>query len=319
MHAAVVSSFDRPPSYEVVPDPVATNDDESVVEVLAAGLHPRVRSGANGSHYSSTGRLPLVPGVDAVGRTPAGDLVYFVAGDDVGGTMAERAVADGRRSVLLPADADPVSVAGGMNPAMSSWVALRCRVDFEPGQHVLVLGATGNAGQMAVQVATRLGAGRIVGAGRDAERLDALVSLGADNALSLNGEPGEIDERLGAACADIDVVIDYLWGPPAADAMRSLVRHRADRAHPLTWVQVGAVAGPDITLSSEILRAADFRVLGSGQGSVSTADIVSELSALAVEITNGVLFVDAFPARLADVESAWTHGAPPGRRLVLIP
>ena len=319
MHAAVVRSFDRPPSYEFVPDPVATTDDEMVVEILAAGLHPRVRSGANGTHYSSSGRLPLVPGVDAVGRTPAGELVYFVASDDVAGTMAERALVDRRRSVVLAADADPVAVAGGMNPAMSSWVALRRRVDFRPGQSVLVLGATGNAGQMAVQIAKHLGADRVVGAGRDAERLGTLVGLGADTAVSLSGARGEVDARLAAACTDIDVVIDYLWGEPAEHAMRSLVGHRADRAHQLDWVQVGAVAGPDITLSSEILRGANLRVLGSGQGSVSTAGIVSELSAIATEITNGAIRVDALPAQLADVETAWIDGAPPGQRLVLVP
>jgi len=319
VHAAVVSSFDRPPSYEVVPDPVPTTDDQVVVKVLAAGLHPRVRSGANGSHYSSSGRLPLVPGIDAVGRTPQGELVYFVASDDVAGTMAERAVADRRRSIVLSPDADPVAVAAGMNPAMSSWVALRRRVAFRPGQRVLVLGATGNAGQMAVQIAAHLGAGRVVGAGRDAERLASLEALGADAAVSLSGDPDRVDAELGAACADVDVVVDYLWGAPAEHAMRSLVRHRADRAQELAWVQVGSVAGPDVVLASEILRAANLRVLGSGQGSVSTADIVSELPALAAEITSGSLLVDAVPAPLSEVETAWIDGAPPGRRLVLIP
>ena len=142
--------------------------------MLAVGLHPRVRSGAAGAHYTSSGTLPMIPGIDAVGRRPDGKRVYFVAADDVIGTMADKALASARRSIELPDDADVAKVAAAMNPAMSSWVALRRRVPIQPGQSVLVLGATGNAGAMAVQVARRLGAGRVVGAGRDPGRLDAL-------------------------------------------------------------------------------------------------------------------------------------------------
>ena len=82
MHAAVVRSFDRPPRYEHVEAPHASGPHELVVDVLAAGLHPRVRSTANGSHYTTTGELPLIPGIDGVGRTADGDLLYFVLPDD---------------------------------------------------------------------------------------------------------------------------------------------------------------------------------------------------------------------------------------------
>ena len=131
-----------------------------LVNVLAAGLHPRVRSGAAGVHYTSTGTLPMIPGIDAVGRRPDGKLIYFVAGDDALGTMADKAVADVRRAIELPDGVNVAKIAAAMNPAMSSWVALRLRVPIEPGQSVLVLGVTGNAGAMAVEVAKRLGAGR---------------------------------------------------------------------------------------------------------------------------------------------------------------
>ena len=157
-HAAVVHTYDRPPRYEEFELPQAA-DGEEIVDVLAAGLHPRVRSGASGSHYTSTGRLPLVPGIDGVGRRADGQLIYFVADDDLPGTMATRTVIDPRRTVAVPEGADLVRLAAAMNPAMSSWVALRRRVPIKQGQSVLILGATGNAGQMAVQVAKRLGAG----------------------------------------------------------------------------------------------------------------------------------------------------------------
>ncbi len=179
MKAAVVSSFDTAPRYEEFPAPIPAGDDDMVVNVIAAGLHPRVRSQANGSHYTSTGELPLVPGVDGVGRGADGLLRYFVLPDTRVGAMAEQTVIDTRRSIVLPEDADPIAVAAAMNPAMSSWVALRQRVPFQAGQNVLVLGATGNAGQMAVQIAKRLGANQVIAAGRNAGRLAGLPALGA--------------------------------------------------------------------------------------------------------------------------------------------
>jgi NADPH:quinone reductase-like Zn-dependent oxidoreductase len=104
MHAAVVRSFDRPARYETVETPQVDGEHELLVDVLAAGLHPRVRPSANGSHYTSGDELPLIPGIDGVGRTPDGDLVYFVLPDTTLGAMAERTVIDRRRSVVLPAD-----------------------------------------------------------------------------------------------------------------------------------------------------------------------------------------------------------------------
>ncbi len=180
MHAAVVRSFDRPPHYEAMPTPEPTGEHEVLVSVLASGLHPRVRSAAGGAHYTSTDELPLIPGIDGVGRTAAGELLYFVLPDTPHGAMAEQTLVDRRRSVPLPADSDPAAIAAGMNPAMSSWIALRKRIDFQPGQRVLVLGATGNAGQMAVQIAKHLGAGQVIAAGRDPERLGALSALGTE-------------------------------------------------------------------------------------------------------------------------------------------
>ena len=175
--------------------PRARGEDEVVVDVLAAGLHPRVRSDASGSHYTSSGALPLVPGIDGVGRLPDGRRVYFVVHDTPLGTMAEQTVLDRRRCVELPDGVDDAEIAAAMNPAMSSWIALCRRVAFEPGQRVLVLGATGNAGQMAVQIAKRLGAGAVIGAGRNRERLGALAALGADAVVSLDGDPDGRDAR----------------------------------------------------------------------------------------------------------------------------
>jgi NADPH:quinone reductase-like Zn-dependent oxidoreductase len=319
MHAAVVRSFDHPPRYENYDTPEPAGAEETLVDVLAVGLHPRVRSGAAGRHYTSSGTLPMIPGVDGVGRLPDGRRVYFAADDDTWGTMADKAVVDLRRAVPLPENADIVKVAAAMNPAMSSWVALRRRVQLQPGQSVLVLGATGSAGAMAVQVAKRLGAGRVVGAGRNPERLAELRAIGADEVVALDDDPAVTAERLAQAAAEVDIVLDYLWGEPTAIAITALLTARADRARALDWVEIGAMAGPAVTLPSAALRSANLRLQGSGQGSVSPRRYLAELPSLVAEIDAGTITVNASPVPLAEVEAAWTAPEPPGVRTVLIP
>jgi NADPH:quinone reductase-like Zn-dependent oxidoreductase len=319
MHAAVVTSFDEPPHYQEIEVPRPTGHDEILVDVLAVGLHPRVRTGARGAHYSSTGTLPMIPGIDGVGRRADGRLVYFVADDEVIGTMAEKAIVDVRRAIELPDGVDVLTVAAGMNPAMSAWVALRRRVPIEAGQTVLVLGATGNAGAMAVQVAKRLGAGRVIGAGRDATRLAALTSFGADAVVQLTEDTEATASALAAAAANVDIVIDYLWGNPAQQAMMALLTERTDRSRALNWIQIGSVAGPTMELPSVALRSANLRIQGNGQGAVSTKAYLAELPSLVDEIAAGTIAVVANSAPLADVQKVWLEKENAGARTVLVP
>jgi NADPH:quinone reductase-like Zn-dependent oxidoreductase len=319
MNAAVVTSFAEPPHYQTFDVPTTSDPDEALVQVLAAGLHPRVRSGAGGRHYTSTGELPMIPGVDAVARREDGTVIYFAADDDTLGTMSEWTLADRRRSVELPADADVARIAAAMNPAMSSWVALRRRVNLQPGQSVLVLGATGNAGSMAIQIAKLLGAGRVVGAGRDPERLAALEAVGADALVQLTADEDATSAALAEAAADVDVVIDYLWSTPARLAMQAITGARGDRGAPLDWVQIGALTGPTLELPSAWLRGTALRIQGSGQGSVSPRTYLGELPALVTEINAGRIAVDVRTAPLSEVESVWSQPEVPGSRTVLIP
>jgi len=319
MHAAVVRSFDRPPRYETYDTPEPAGPDERLVEVLAAGLHPRVRTGASGRHYTSTGRLPMIPGIDGVGRLADGQRIYFATPDDAWGSMADQAVVDLRQTIPLPDGVDVAKVAAAMNPAMSAWVALRRRVPLEPGQSVLVLGATGNAGGMAVQVAKRLGAARVVGAGRNPERLAGLPAIGADEVVALGDDPAVTAGRLAEAAAEVDVVIDYLWGEPAAAAIMALLKARADRSRAMNWIQIGAMAGPTIELPSVALRSANLRLQGNGQGAVSPQAYLAELPSLVEEIDAGTIEVNARPVPLADVEATWSTPEVPGVRTVFTP
>jgi NADPH:quinone reductase-like Zn-dependent oxidoreductase len=319
MHAAVVRRFDRSPRYEDFAAPTPSDPNQELVDVLASGLHPRVRSQADGSHYTSTDQLPLIPGIDGVGRRSNGSLVYFVLPDTVYGSMAEHAVIDVRRSITLPPDADPVLLAAAMNPGMSSWVALHRRVPFAPGQSVLIMGATGSAGQLAIQIATHLGAGAVVAAGRGADRLAALAGLGADDTIDLAAAPDAVASEVATKAAEVDVVLDYLWGAPAEAAIMPLLTARADRSRLVSWVQIGAVAGADISLPSAALRQANIQFLGSGQGSVSPAGFLAVLPDLAAEIARGSFTIDAAAKPLADVESIWNAPGGTTERIVLVP
>ena len=235
------------------------------------------------------------------------------------GTMADKALVDERRAIELPAGSDEARVAAAMNPAMSAWVALRRRVPIEPGQTVLILGATGNAGTMAVQVARRLGADRVVGAGRDAIRLAALAALGADELVRLTADAKASAAALAGVAAEVDIVIDYLWGAPAQQAMTALLTARSDRSRALNWIQIGATAGATIELPSIALRSANLRLQGNGQGAVSTAAYLAELPSLVDEIKAGTIAVTPNVLPLADVAEAWARPDPPGARTVLTP
>jgi NADPH:quinone reductase-like Zn-dependent oxidoreductase len=254
-----------------------------------------------------------------VGQREDGSLVYFVLPDTIYGAMAEQTVIDLRRSVPLPAGADPIALAAAMNPGMSSWVALRRRIDFQRGQSVLILGATGSAGQLAIQIAKHLGARSVIAAGRDAEKLAALGDLGADQTVALTGPTDEVAANLGAAAADVDLVLDYLWGQPTEQAIMPLLTHRADRSKPLLWVQLGSVAGENITLPSAVLRQANIQFLGSGQGSVTAAGIVATLPALAQAITDGTFRIDAITRPLAEVEAIRNAPIGSSQRVALVP
>jgi NADPH:quinone reductase-like Zn-dependent oxidoreductase len=319
MNAAIVRSFDYPPVYESFAEPVPSDEHEVLVDVLAAGLHPRVRSQANGSHYTSTGELPLIPGVDGVGRSKDGVLVYFALDDATVGSMAERTVIDIRRSIVLPDGTDPPRIAAGMNPGMSSWLALTRRIEWENGQGVLILGATGNAGRMAIQVSKLLGAATVIAAGRNQERLESLPSLGADVVVSLVGDSAQVSEELGERAAEVDVVLDYIWGKPAVDAMVGIIKARSDRSRRLSWIQIGAQAGATIELPSAVLRQANICVMGSGQGSIGAAGVLEELSALAAEISDGTIDVKVQAVPLSEVGGMWNQPMSPDDRIVFIP
>jgi NADPH2:quinone reductase len=247
--------------------------------------------------------------------------VYFGVSRPPFGTFAERAVAKRDMSIALPEGLDAATAAGIANPGMSSWVALEMRAQFRAGESVLIVGATGAAGQLAVQIAKRLGARRVVAAGRNAEALAAAKELGADAAISLE----QPREGLVAAFRQeivehgVDVVLDYLWGAPAEAVLAAMAQKGLSHAAPrIRFVQIGQSAGATITLGAATLRSSGVELLGSGFGSASMQEIFAALAEFFRQAakTPFATKVEAMP--LSNVEALW-NASERGARLVFQP
>ncbi len=321
MKAAIVRSPDDAPKYGEFSES-QVSDGYEIVELVAAGLHPIVRSLAAGQHYGSTQSWPLVPGVDAVARTLAGDLIYTGFVHPPHGTFAERMAVPKAMRIALPAGADPVKVAGGLNPAIASWMALKTRVR-ETGSlgTVLVLGVTGMAGYLAVQHARLLGANRVVGVGRNPARLARAAALGAAT-VALSGDreadAAAVVDALGGTTPSI--VLDYLWASAAETAFASLARGglKEDTAD-VAYIQIGAAAGPEAAVPAALLRGRRIRISGSGAGSAQIADIMAEVPIYMQLIADRSVDVPTKTVPLASISEAWTASADDTYRIVVVP
>jgi NADPH:quinone reductase-like Zn-dependent oxidoreductase len=305
MKAAVVNRLGQPPQYQEFPAP-SPQDGEELIYVRAAGLHPIVKAIASGTHYSGTGELPMVPGVDGVGVTSSGKRVYFGFARKPWGTMSELTVAPKSMCLPLPDDIDDVQAAAIANPGMSAWMSIKERAGLAAGESVLILGATGVAGQLAIQVAKRLGARRVTAVGRN---VDALANEPVDAVIGLNQPEDAIRDAFVAEAANgIDVVVDYLWGRPTELLLDALAKgFRAEATRPTRLVEVGESAGKTIALPGAILRSIDLTLKGSGFGSARMDKIFAAIPVLFGMAARGELTIAAEPVPLSDVEKAWTR------------
>jgi NADPH:quinone reductase-like Zn-dependent oxidoreductase len=320
MNAAVVHAFNAPPRYTSFADPVA-REGEKLVTVTAVGLHPIVKSLANGTHYGSTGELPFIPGIDGVGQLEDGSRVYFGIARSPFGTFAERSLAASWMCLPLPDSVDDVTAAASANPGMSSWGALFARARFVAGESVLILGATGVAGQLAVQIAKRMGARRVIAVGRNPRALEQLKDLGADATISLDQEHDPLVStfRREWAEAGVDVVLDYLWGSPAESVLEAISqRGFLKSTSRVRYVQIGESAGRTIALPAATLRSSGLELLGSGFGSVALETILASISEFFKELAKKPFQITTKTVPLSDVESLW-NAPEQGTRIVFQP
>jgi NADPH:quinone reductase-like Zn-dependent oxidoreductase len=317
MRAAVVESFDAAPRYGEFREPVA-GEGQVLMRVRAAALSNLVKGQASGRHYSSGKELPFVVGNDGVGVLPDGRRVYFIGPPAPFGSMAEWSIAAESQMILLPEALDDVTAAALGNPGLASWGALIGRARLQAGESVVVNGATGVAGQQAIQAAKYLGARRIVATGRNPEVLDGLRALGADETILL----GQTDDALTAAFRreltehGVDVVLDYLWGNSAECLLQAAEGHGSTDGEPrMRFVQIGSMSGGTISLSGATLRGSGVELLGSGLGSLSASAIVEALRQMYAAAIPAGLRIDVESVPLSEVKTMWNR-TESGRRVV---
>jgi NADPH:quinone reductase-like Zn-dependent oxidoreductase len=313
MAAAVLYEYGGAPRYGQFRTPTA-GPGQVVVEVGAAALHHLDLLKASGSFYLGPPPLPSVVGTDGVGRLADGRRVYFDETVAPFGSMAERTLAGADELFDVPDGIDDATAAALGNTALAGWLAVAWRSGLTPGETVLVLGATGALGTIAVQAAKLLGAGRVVAAARRSDRLPQLLDRGADAIVELSAD-GDVTAAIrDAAGGDVDITIDPLWGEPALAALRATARYGRH-------IEVGHLAAPTIELSAPALRSASIEIRGF---SVAHPPIEVRREAyreLTTRVLRGELVVDLEPLPLSEIETAWArqkqgHG---GRKLVLIP
>ncbi len=318
MRAAVVMGAGETPVYAEFSEP-APSAGESRIAVTAAAISQVVKSRASGRHYSSSGGFPFVVGIDGVGRLDDGSRVYFVLPRAPYGAMAERTVAPSAQCLPLPDELDDVTAAAIANPGMSSWAAYTERAKLTAGETVLVNGATGTAGRLAVQIAKHLGAKKVVATARNAQALKSVAALGADVTIPLVDDEPALEERLKDQFAQgVDVVIDYLWGK-SAERLLIAGAKAGQEAAPIRFVQIGAVSGPDITLPSAVLRSSAIVLMGSGIGSLPPDRFVHAIGELLRATVPAGLKIAANPVPLSDIEQAWPRDDSARRTVFTLP
>jgi len=237
--------------------------------------------------------------------------------------IAEKALIDKSRMVKLPANLNYVTAAALPNAVMGAGAAICYRAILKQNEVVLINGATGVTGMVAVQIAKHYGAKKVIVTGRNQESLNKLLHLGADEIISLKQEDEEILKQLKEihSSTPIDVVIDYLWGHPA-ELILAALQGTGGLTHKVRFVTVGGMAGDKIQLSSGTLRSSDIEISGSGLGSLPGdamqklfTEMVPEMLQLAAD---GKLKIDTETADLKDVETAWNKELPSGKRLVIV-
>jgi NADPH2:quinone reductase len=318
--AAVIRAFGDIPQYEDFSDPVA-GDGDVIVDVRAVALENFDKQTVLGAHFASQNMFPQFPAIVGhlgVGIRPDGALVAFGGTRPPYGTMAERALIPKEYAnyvTRVPDGIDPAVAAALPAPALTSLFPLKWGVKLQPGETVLINGATGVAGKLAVQIARLLGAKRT---GREDAVLQTLVQHGADATVDLK----QSDEKLSAAFSDaagdgFDVILDYVWGHPTEVLFKTLTPTTVGFApRRIRYVQLGESAGATISLSADMLRTSGLEL--SAGGSISAETVGEAMKLLWGWIGERKLTIDIESVPLRDIAAVWNRKIP-GGRIVIAP
>jgi NADPH:quinone reductase-like Zn-dependent oxidoreductase len=304
MKAAIVVETGQAPVYGDFREPTP-EAGKSLIRVTAASISHVTRSRASGTHYSSAGELPFIPGVDGTGIDPDGQRVYFLATEKPFGAMADVCLVDDQHRFALPAELSEDSAAAMAIPGMSSWAALVERAKLTAGETVLINGATGTSGRLAIQIARHLGAGRIIATGRADPALSDLKLLGADVTVPLIEDRDALETALRSEFHQgIDIVLDYLWGM-SAEVLLIAAARAAPEGVPIRYVQIGSMSGPHISLPSAVLRSSALQLMGSGIGSIPLPKLLKAIRGVLEAAPSAGFRIAAEALPLCEVTRAW--------------
>jgi NADPH2:quinone reductase len=319
MKAAVLHEVGGTPRYEDFPDPEA-GEGEVIIDVKAVAVENVDKAIAAGTHYASkeyVARLPVIPAFDGIGALPDGTLVGFGNPRLPYGALAERTVVAADAFVPIPEGIDP-AVATVLGTAITG-MSIRTAAGFVPGQTVLVQGATGVAGRLAVKVARLLGAGRIVATGRDDDQLREVLAIGADAVINTAVPDDALAQAFTDAKGDgYDVVVDYLWGRPTEILLRTLVPKSFAFPKTTRVIQIGQSAGAALSLTGESLRTSGVEIYGAAKG-LDPETMGEAYGQIVTWAQAGELTFEVEKVPLCDIETAWRRTDLKGSRLVVVP
>jgi len=299
MKAAVLKQYGVP-CYGDFDEPSPQNG-HSLVAVRAASLNAIDVAMASGRHPFSPKVLPVVAGIEGVGVTQ-GRRVYFFGSAPPYGSMAQTTLVPDTNMFDVPDGLDDARAAALGNGGLAAFMPLRDGAAIRPGERVLILGATGVVGRLAIQCAAALGAGQIVAAGRDRDALDRAAELGATQTISLTDSRPLHDILRAAVPGGFDIILDYLGGEPASAASRVL----APRGR---LIQLGDRAGHDMTVAVAPLRAVGASIIGFMPAYYGLDAMRSAYATLTQLTLEGTLIVETTIAPLRAVEDVWrAHG-----------
>lgn len=322
MKAAVIFERGEIPQYlENFPEPIASNDEEILISVKAAAIKNLDKSQASGKHYSTENDLnkAIIPGGDGVGTLVDGTRVFAMG---INGMMAEKALVNKKTIVKLPEGIDYNIAAALPNAVAGSAMALRFKAKIQEGETVLINGATGFTGKIAVQIAKYYGAKNIIVTGRDENTLKLLLKFGATETVTIKQNDDDFLKQLTEIhnSTPIDIIIDYLWGR-TAELLLEMLKGEGNVTHQTRFVSVGSLSGDKIQVSSEILRSVDLSLSGSGLGSwtnheiqILFEEILPEMLQLAAD---NKLIVETQTVHLKDINQIWAMEISGGKRLVV--
>ncbi|WP_284460028.1 zinc-binding alcohol dehydrogenase family protein [Chryseobacterium sp.] len=321
MKAAVVFEKGSIPQYADFPEPEIIKENEVLVSVKAASIKNLDRARAGGTHYSTDNEVqqPKIIGSDGVGYLDNGTKVYFFSKN---GSVAEKVLADRQLMVPIPENLDFSVAAALPNAVMGSAMGLQCKAGMQQGDTVLINGATGITGRIAVQIAKLYGAGKVIVTGRNETALQSLLKLGADEAISLKLTDENFKQKIKEIHGEtpVDVILDYIWGH-SVEMILAALKGDGTFSHKTKLVSVGGMSGDHIQLSSQILRGTDIHISGSGLGSWTKeeskllfSEIIPGMFQAAAE---GKIKIETEDVDLEYIESVWNKEIENGKRLVI--